>query len=119
MREVTAGEMLAGEGAWQTGQLLQLLFYLGLVFGLAYLAARFLGRRFAGYSQGRYLRLIEVVPLGPNRNLCLASVAGKVLVLGVSERGITCLAVVEENELIGDREAWPTRGSGRGNGVAY
>jgi len=81
-------------------QLLQFVFFFALVLFLAYFSSRFLGRRYQ-LGGGRYVRLIEQLPLGANRSLCLAEVSGRILLLGVTDHGISLLTALDpERELV-------------------
>lgn len=80
-------------------QLLWVLFLFALVLWLAYFTTRVVGRRFGGGS-GRYLRLIDSVPLGQNRAVALVEVNGEVLCIGVSEHGVSLLGRFKRDELV-------------------
>lgn len=98
-------------------QLLQFVFFFALVLFLAYFSSRLLGRRYQ-FGGGRYIRLIEQLPLGGNRSLWLAEVSDRVLLLGVTDHGITLLSALDrDKELVppgpspsGGRSLFMTRG---------
>jgi len=80
-------------------QLLWVLFLFALVLWLAYFTTRLVGRRFSGGS-GRYLRLIDSLPLGQNRAVALVELNGEVLCVGVSEHGVNLLGRCNRAELV-------------------
>ena len=64
--------------------LLQFLVFSLLVIALAYLSVRYFGR--LQLPRGKHLRLIETMPLGGNRYLCLVSFQGRWMLLGVGDQ---------------------------------
>ncbi|MCL6450686.1 MAG: flagellar biosynthetic protein FliO [Acetobacteraceae bacterium] len=77
--------------AWQVAKFLAVL---ALVVALVVITTRLLGRRLVMQRTGRHLELVETLSLGPNRALCLARAADRLLVLGVSEGGISRLLLL-------------------------
>lgn len=75
------------------------------VAALAVYALRFLSRRWPGLGSARHLRLIEQLYLGPNRMVCLVAVPGRVLVLGVAERSVEVLTVLDDPETVAALQA--------------
>ena len=87
---------------WSTlAYLVSLVAVFAFVVVMAYFASRFLSGRFqsseASYDGGR---LLEHLPLGPNKSVCVVEIADKVVVLGVTEHQISLLAEVEDSEEI-------------------
>lgn len=78
------------------------------VAALAVYALRFLSRRWPGLGSTRHLRLIEQLYLGPNRMVCLVAVPGRVLVLGVAERSVELLTVLDDPETVAAMQARAT-----------
>lgn len=71
-----------------------------VVIGLAYFTSRFLGKKL-GLSSGTLgNRILTVIPLGTNRSLHVVEVAGKILLLGVTEHSITLLQEITDSEEI-------------------
>lgn len=68
---------------------------------LAILATKLLGKKLTSRTAGTYMQVIETVTIAPNRSLCLAYVAGRVLLLGISENGISRLARIDDLDLAG------------------
>lgn len=74
-----------------SGYILSLLLTFLLVLGLAYLTSRFLGKRMTsggGFGSGK---IYATLSLGPNRAIYVIEIAGKFMVLGVTEQNITML----------------------------
>jgi flagellar protein FliO/FliZ len=76
-----------------------LLLAFAVVIGLAYFTSRVLGQKL-GRGINNSSRVLSTVSLGANRTLQVVEVAGKVLVLGVSEHSITLLQEVTDVEEI-------------------
>lgn len=73
------------------GYILSLLLVFLVVLGLAYLTSRFLGARMSrggGFGNGT---IYATLSLGPNRAVYVVEIAGKYLILGVTEHNITLL----------------------------
>ncbi|MPM31871.1 hypothetical protein SDC9_78428 [bioreactor metagenome] len=62
-----------------------------VVIGLAYLTSRFLGQKMGQITANADNRVLATLALGPNRAVHVVDVAGKVLVLGVTDHSITLL----------------------------
>ena len=106
------------------------LLVLGAVCIAAYVAVRVFGRVLAtGRARGSHLLdVVARVPLEPRRSLYVVDVAGKTLLVGTSEMGLSVLSELDGNEVksrvqqqqsFGDmvRAAWARRKS-RGAGQA-
>ena len=86
---------------WSTlAYLISLFAIFGFVVVMAYFAARFLGGRFANHLAGRGSRILDHLPLGPNRSVCVVEMADRVLLLGVTEHMITMLSEITDSEEI-------------------
>ena len=66
------------------------------VAGLAYYASKFLGGRFGRAASGGGGRVLEHLPLGPGRSACVVELAGRLLILGVTEHSITLLGEIDD-----------------------
>ncbi|MCL4424596.1 MAG: flagellar biosynthetic protein FliO [Firmicutes bacterium] len=77
------------------GQILQLILIFALVVALAYFSARFMRQRALGAASSRYLRAVEMVPLGTGARLAVVEVGEKRLLLGVTEHHIELLVELE------------------------
>lgn len=79
-------------------QLIWVLFLFALVIFLAYITTRVVGRRFAG--SGRYLRVVDSLPLGQNRSLSLVEVSGEIYCVGITDHGVSLLGKIAKDDLI-------------------
>ena len=88
--------------------LLQTLLALGVVCLLAFVLLRWGAKWLYGAGRsGQRMRLVERLPLEPRRALYLVEVAGRRLVLGSSENGVTLLVELEPETV--EKEASPTK----------
>jgi len=86
---------------WSTlAYLLSLLVVFAFVAVMAYFASRFLSRRFSNALPGTDGKLLENLPLGPNRSVCVVELADRVFMLGVTEHSITLLREITDAEEI-------------------
>ncbi len=84
---------------WSTlAYLVSLFAIFGFVVVMAYFAARFMGGKFARHITGNGGRILEHLPLGPNRSVCAVEIAGHVFLLGVTEHNITVLSEITDPE---------------------
>ena len=82
------------------GYLVSLLITFFLVLGLAYFASRFLGHKFSQNMGMGDSTILSTLVLGPNRAVVVVEIAGKILVLGVTEHQITLLQEIHSAEEI-------------------
>jgi flagellar protein FliO/FliZ len=83
------------------GLLVQTLIALAAVCGLAYLIFRVvLPRLQVGQNQGGMIRVIERVGVDSKRSLLVVEVAGKWLLIGVSESGVQLVSELNETDAI-------------------
>jgi flagellar protein FliO/FliZ len=80
--------------------LFSVLVTFAVVIGLAYFTSRFLGQRMGKSTVAGENKIIFSLPLGPNRGVSVAEVAGKFLILGVTEHHINLLQEVTDPEQI-------------------
>ena len=87
---------------WSTlAYLVSLFAIFGFVVVMAYFAARFLGGKFAQHAAGgNGGRILEHLPLGPNRSVAVVEMANRVFLIGVTEHSITMLAEITDREEI-------------------
>jgi len=76
-----------------------LLLAFSVVIGLAYFTSRALGQKL-GQGTASNSRVLTTVPLGTNRTLQIVEIAGKVLLLGVTDHSITLLQEITDQEEI-------------------
>ena len=91
-----------GVSWWSTlAYLLSLLAVFAVVIVMAYFAARFIGGRFnAARMSTSGGRVLENLPLGPNRSVCTVEIAGRVFLLGVTDHNINLLSEITDKDLI-------------------
>lgn len=91
-----------GVSWWSTlAYLLSLFAVFAVVLVMAYFAARFIGGRFnAARMSASGGRVLENLPLGPNRSVCTVEMAGRVFLLGVTDHNINLLGEITDKDLI-------------------
>ncbi|MBE8953861.1 MAG: flagellar biosynthetic protein FliO [Quinella sp. 1Q7] len=91
-----------GVSWWSTlAYLVSLLVVFAVVLVMAYFAARFIGGRFnAARISASGGRILENLPLGPNRSVCTVEMAGRVFLLGVTDHNINLLGEITDKDLI-------------------
>jgi flagellar protein FliO/FliZ len=80
------------------------LLVLGLVCVVAWLVVRIGTRRFFGPHRGGVLDVVARVPLEPRRSLYVVEVAGKTLLVGTSEMGLSVLSELDGERVRTDLE---------------
>ncbi len=68
-----------------------LLITFAIIIGLAYFTSRWLGGKMGSSVAVGADRIISTLPLGPNRSVVVAEIAGKVLILGVTDHAVNLL----------------------------
>lgn len=76
--------------------LFTLVLTFAVVIGLAYFTSRFLGQKMGRFTGGGDHRIVVNLPLGPNRAVQIVEIAGKYLVLGVTDHNITLLQEISD-----------------------
>ena len=92
----------SGVSWWSTlAYLFSLFAVFAVVLVMAYFAARFIGGRFnAARMAAGGGRILEHLPLGPNRSVCTVEIAGRVFLLGVTDHNISLLGEITDKDLI-------------------
>ena len=87
---------------WSTlAYLVSLVAVFAVVVLMAYFAAKFIGGRFnAARMASSGGKILENLPLGPNRSVCIVEMAGRVFLLGVTDGGINLLGEITDNDMI-------------------
>ena len=86
---------------WSTlAYVISLVVVFAFVVVMAYFASKFLGGRFAKATTSGGGRIMEHLPLGPNKSVCVVELAGRTLMLGVTEHQVTLLGEVTDPEEI-------------------
>ncbi|MEG6585893.1 flagellar biosynthetic protein FliO [Dendrosporobacter sp. 1207_IL3150] len=71
-----------------------------LVIGLAYFTSKFIGQKLGSQSFGESSKVITTLSLGTNRAVYVVEIAGKCMVLGVTDHNITLLQeITDEAEI--------------------
>ncbi len=90
----------AAASVWSTlFYLFTLLVTFALVIALAYFASKFVGQKF-GQPQVNHSKILSAFPLGPNKTVMIVEIAGKYLLLGVTEHQINLLQEITDQETI-------------------
>lgn len=74
-----------------TSYIISLLITFAVVLGLAYLTSRVVAKKMTGIRENPNSKIYTTLPLGPNRAIYVVEIAGKFLVLGVTEQNMTLL----------------------------
>jgi len=73
-----------------------LLVVLGLVLGLSWVVKKYFPNKLMGATGGNNLRLVQNLPLGPNRFVSLVEADGQRLLIGVTETQINLIKSLDE-----------------------
>ncbi|MHB8926040.1 MAG: flagellar biosynthetic protein FliO [Bacillota bacterium] len=87
-----------GNGLSLAWQIIQFLFFFALVIGLVYATTRLVGKRLGAPRGGKFLHIVEGVPLGQKSGLYLVELAGRVLLLGLTEGQMSILTTFDGPE---------------------
>lgn len=79
---------------------ISLVLTFAVVIGLAYATSKFLGQRMGKLNAAGDHRILYTLPLGANKAVYMVEIAGKFLVLGVTEHTINLLSEVTSPEEI-------------------
>lgn len=81
---------------------IKMVFSLVLIAGLAYLMVRILKKNLQQPSVGQWVNIIDQYPLGHNKGVFLAEIAGKAYILGVTDHNINILGEFEDQERLNE-----------------
>lgn len=85
---------------WSTlAYLLSLVAVFAVVIVMAYFTAKFIGGRFNARMATGGGRILENLPLAPNRSVCIVEIAGRVFLLGVGEN-VSLLAEITDDSTV-------------------
>ncbi len=85
---------------WSTlAYLLSLVAVFAVVVVMAYFTAKFIGSRFNARMATGGGRILENLPLAPNRSVCIVEIAGRVFLLGVGEN-VSLLAEITDDSTV-------------------
>ncbi|MEA5040828.1 MAG: flagellar biosynthetic protein FliO [Clostridiaceae bacterium] len=91
-----AGTYDGGESAQM---LLLPLLGVALVIFLAYIFTKWLAGKYSGNAAGRYVKVIERLSVGKDRELVLIELNGRAHLLGITGQGVTTICSFEAGEL--------------------
>lgn len=77
-----------------------LLITFAVVIALAYFTSRFLGYKMGSFVSDGQERILGSLPLGSNRIIYVVEVAGKVMIVGVTDHGIHMLKEIDDPDEI-------------------
>ena len=78
--------------------ILALCFVLILAWGMF----RIFGRNMRSRMQGRYMRVLDEISLGPNRGIVVVEVGGKAFIIGITDHQISMLGELNDARVIED-----------------
>lgn len=79
-------------------QFIKFILLFTLVVGLVVLVTRFLGQRYYRLSNGKSMRILDSVYLGPSRAVYAVEIGDAVLILGVTEHHVNLLTELSDGE---------------------
>ena len=79
---------------------IQTILALCLILALAWGMIRLFGGRMRGRLQGRYIRVLDEVTLGPNRGVAVVEIGGKALIVGVTDHQISMLGELTDSQAL-------------------
>jgi len=86
---------------WSTlAYLLSLVAVFAVVVVMAYFTAKFIGGRFNARMATGGGRILENLPLGPNRSVCIVEIAGRVFLLGVGENISLLAEITDDTDIV-------------------
>ncbi|MBR2132298.1 MAG: flagellar biosynthetic protein FliO [Oscillospiraceae bacterium] len=80
-------------------QLMVTLLIFVFVLFATYLTTRFIGNYQRGHMNSKNLRIIETIPAGQNKNICLLKAGTEYLVVAIGKDEIHALATLTEEQL--------------------
>ncbi|MGI6548899.1 MAG: flagellar biosynthetic protein FliO [Syntrophomonadales bacterium] len=80
--------------------IVQTVLALCLILALAWGMIRLFGGHMRSRLQGRYLRVLDEVTLGPNRGMAVVEVGGKAFIVGVTDHQISMLGELNDSQII-------------------
>jgi flagellar protein FliO/FliZ len=80
--------------------LLSLVAVFAVVVVMAYFTAKFIGSRFNARMATGGGRILENLPLAPNRSVCIVEIAGRVFLLGVGENISLIAEITDDTDMV-------------------
>lgn len=93
--------MTTGVSWWSTlAYVISLIAVFAIVLVMAYVFARLVGGKINARMSGQTGKVLENLPLGPNRSVCIVEMAGRVFLLGITDSSINLLTEITDEEEI-------------------
>jgi flagellar biosynthetic protein FliO len=93
--------MTVSEPAFAIGELVKLVFALGVTIGLFYALALFMKRMQVGTGRsGTLITVLAALPLGGKEKIWVLDIAGEKLVVGSSPGNVNCLHILTKTDLL-------------------
>ena len=87
----------AGVSWWSTlAYVISLIAVFAIVLVMAYVFARLIGGKLNARMSGQTGKVLENLPLGPNRSVCIVEMAGRVFLLGITDSSINLLTEITD-----------------------
>ena len=80
-------------------QLIVTLLIFVFVLGITYITTRWIGKYQKGHMNSKNLRVIETIPAGQNKHICLLKAGTEYLVVAIGKDEIHLLATLTEDQL--------------------
>lgn len=78
----------------------QTILALCLILVLAWGMIHIFGGKMRGRIQGKYMRVLDEITLGPNRGMAVIEVGGKALIVGITDHQISMLGELDNKQII-------------------
>ena len=99
---LTYQEPATTQSSWLStiSYMISLLFVFALIAGLAYFTSKFLGNKLSFRGQNKSTKILETLPLGPNKCIYVVEIAGSVMLIGVTDKEINLIKeITDEMEI--------------------
>ena len=91
-----------GSMIWR--MIIVLIIIVPIIYGVIYLLKKLKSKQILFGSPSDTFEIIERIPVGQNKQICLFRVKGKILFLGVTEKNINLIKEMDEKELFNNTE---------------
>ena len=71
-----------------------------LIIYLSYLVSKYVGKGMAKGGSSRYMRLLDQIALGPDRQIAVVQIGDRYLLVGITSGQINVLAEIEDEDLL-------------------
>ena len=80
-------------------QMIFTLIVIVVVLYLTYILSKWVAVKFSGITKGKYLKVIDSISIGKDKQLVIVELSGKILTLGVTAQNVNILSSLEAEEL--------------------